>query len=83
MAPGGYIEMQEFEAWLESDDGSLTKDSSIVKWQTILDEASTKFGKILNVAKTLKGHMKEAGFKNVHDEVRKVVITLLIGIKHH
>jgi SAM-dependent methyltransferase len=60
--PGGYVEFQEPEAWIRSDDDSLEKADSTRQWQTLGVEASKTFKKELTMADTLKGRMVDAGF---------------------
>ena len=56
---------------LKSDDGSLTKDSAMVRLMDNLNLAAGKFGKLMNIAPTLKSAMEEAGFVKAVDEVYK------------
>ncbi|EEH16613.2 hypothetical protein PABG_06700 [Paracoccidioides brasiliensis Pb03] len=73
LKPGGWIEMQEYEAWVHSDDDpTLQKCPNTLRWQTLADEASIKFGKRLNSASEQKGNLIRAGFKNVEDDIYKV-----------
>lgn len=72
LKPGGWLEMQEFEVWIRSDDDTLKKAPSLIKLQELIDEASTKLGKQMNVAEQQKGKMSSAGFENVTDDVYKV-----------
>ncbi|KAL1998237.1 hypothetical protein VTN02DRAFT_6562 [Thermoascus thermophilus] len=74
LRPGGWVELQEYEAWIHSDDGTLEQAPTIVDWQLKLDDASRRFGKQFNVAGTLKQKMVDAGFVNVRDDVFKVPI---------
>ena len=65
--------MQEYEAWIYSDDDpALTRCPNTARWQELCDEASTKFGKQLNVASKQKEWMSDAGFEDVQDHVVKV-----------
>jgi hypothetical protein len=71
LKPGGWIEFDEFESWLKSDDGTLKDDSAISEWQRLMDEASSKFGRRLNIAETLEPKLKAAGFVDTHDDIYK------------
>lgn len=71
--PGGWIEMQEFEVWVKSDDDTLKKAPSLIQLQTLVDEASTKLGKQMNVATEQKQKLMDAGFEDVTDDVYKVL----------
>ena len=73
LKPGGWIEMQEYEAWLKSDDGSINRHGkTILEVQRLMDEASIKFGKRFNVAEQQKQYLIDAGFVDVHDDIYKV-----------
>ncbi|KIN05427.1 hypothetical protein OIDMADRAFT_25984 [Oidiodendron maius Zn] len=71
LKPGGWLEMQEFDVWFQSEEGQLPADSAIMEWQNYLDEASVMFGKKLNVAREMAPWMSEAGFEDVKEEVIK------------
>ena len=64
--------MTDFIAQAFSDDGSLERAPNVVDLARLLDEASVKFGKQLDVAPYYKKWMIEAGFHNVKEEVYKV-----------
>ncbi|RMJ22390.1 Methyltransferase [Aspergillus sp. HF37] len=70
--PGGWAEFVDFicQAW--SDDDSLKKAPNVVKWIKLLNEASDRFGKSMNVALRYKQWMIDAGFKDVREEAYKV-----------
>lgn len=72
LKPGGWIEWQEYETDVKSDDDSFPENSYILKYYRILNEAASKFGKKLNIAPILKPSIEEAGFINVVDKVYKV-----------
>ncbi|KAE8150574.1 S-adenosyl-L-methionine-dependent methyltransferase [Aspergillus avenaceus] len=72
--PGGWVEMQEYEAWIHSDDGTHEQATVIMEWQQKIDEASRKFGKKMNVAAQLKGWMEQVGFINVQDDTYKAPV---------
>lgn len=73
LKPGGWLEMQEYEAWISSeDDPELTKAPNVKHWQELVDEASSRFGKRMNVAQYQKQWIEEAGFEDVRDDIVKV-----------
>ncbi|KAH0545427.1 hypothetical protein FGG08_000428 [Glutinoglossum americanum] len=71
LKPGGWVEIDEAEAWAKSDDGSLTPQHAMVIWQGHLDEASTSIGRKLNIADTIKAKIEAAGFEDVKDDIYK------------
>jgi trans-aconitate methyltransferase len=74
LKPGGWLEMQEYETWAKSDDGTLENAKYLMEWQSKVDEAATLFGKKMNVAETHKQRLIDAGFVDVRDDVYKVII---------
>lgn len=70
LRPGGVVEMQEYEGWLfSSKDLSETSTS---KWQNLVNEASSKFGKELDMARKIKPLMEECGFVDVQERLVRV-----------
>ncbi|KKK21258.1 hypothetical protein ARAM_001265, partial [Aspergillus rambellii] len=69
--PGGWVEFQEHEAWINSDDGTHEHAHMLRDLQEKLDEASSKFGKKMNIASSLSGWLEGAGFTNVTADVYK------------
>jgi SAM-dependent methyltransferase len=69
---GGWLEFVDISTEAFSDDGSLDKAPNIVKWSSLISEASRKFGKEINIPYYSKQGMIDAGFKNVQHEVYKV-----------
>lgn len=73
---GGWVEIQEYEAWVKSDDGGMEKAVNVKQWQQQIDDASTQFGKKMNIAETLKDRLISQGFHEVHDDPYKVSMGL-------
>ncbi|KAF2732352.1 S-adenosyl-L-methionine-dependent methyltransferase [Polyplosphaeria fusca] len=75
LEPGsGWLEFQEPEAWVWSDDGSVAKAESLVQWQELCNSAAGKFGKELRVGAGLGERMRRAGFVDVRERVVKVPV---------
>jgi trans-aconitate methyltransferase len=73
LTPGGWCEVQEHEGWIFSDDDTMDRGGKETKrWLHLLDEATVKFGKQLNVAARQKQWMIDAGFVDVQDDIYKV-----------
>lgn len=73
LKPGAWIEMQEYEAWIKSDDDTMNQSGKwVTEWQQLLDEASIRFGKRFNVAEFQKQNLIDAGFVDVQDDIYKV-----------
>ncbi|KAK1993100.1 S-adenosyl-L-methionine-dependent methyltransferase [Colletotrichum falcatum] len=74
LKPGGWVEMQEYDAWIFSDDDSFDRAVWTKEWVNKLDEASKLYGKQINVAKHHKQWMIEAGFEDVQELVYRIPI---------
>jgi SAM-dependent methyltransferase len=72
LSPGGWIELQEFETWMFTDDNTFPEKSNLVHWLEELDRASKIYGAHMNVAELHGPRLKEAGFINVKDDVYKI-----------
>ncbi|KAJ5156584.1 hypothetical protein N7492_009387 [Penicillium capsulatum] len=72
LRPGGWIELQEFEVTLRSDDDSLQLAPTLREFLGRLHEASEEFQRPMNIAEGHRQRLIEAGFEDVYDEVYKV-----------
>ncbi|RMJ27592.1 Methyltransferase [Aspergillus sp. HF37] len=74
LKPGGWVEFVDFPAELFSDDESRQNAPNISEWCKLLDDASQKFGKDLNVTSKYKQWLIDAGFRNVKEDVYKIPV---------
>ncbi|KAL2208571.1 S-adenosyl-L-methionine-dependent methyltransferase [Sarocladium strictum] len=74
LKPGGWVEMQEYDAWIFSDDDSCSRAPWTMEWVDKLDGASKLFGKQINVAKNHRQWMIDAGFEEVQELVYRIPI---------
>ncbi|KAH6627362.1 S-adenosyl-L-methionine-dependent methyltransferase [Chaetomium tenue] len=74
LKPGGWCEMQEYDAWIFSDDDSYERAPWTREWVEKLDGASTMFGKTINVARKHKQWMIDAGFEDVVEKTIRIPI---------
>ncbi|KAL0944614.1 uncharacterized protein CTRU02_202501 [Colletotrichum truncatum] len=65
LAPGGYFEVQEYDLFPQSDDGTLKPESSLSKCVNLMYEASVIFGRPYQHIPPLVDMMKEVGFVDV------------------
>ncbi|OQE23218.1 hypothetical protein PENSTE_c009G01792 [Penicillium steckii] len=72
LRPGGWIELQEFEVTLKSDDDSLRLAPTLCEFLGQLHKASEAFHRPMNIAEGHRQRLIEAGFEDVRDEVYKV-----------
>lgn len=72
LRPGGWIEVQEFEAAVASDDGSHALAPTMVEWIEKVNDAARQFGKPMNIASQVQSWMESGGFVNVTDDIYKV-----------
>lgn len=70
LRPGGWIELQENDAWFQRMDGTNPENTN--QFLHLLDEAAIKRGCRINVAKEQKQHLIAAGFEDVYDVVYKL-----------
>jgi trans-aconitate methyltransferase len=72
LQPGGWLELQEHETEIMSDDGTHLQAKNFMLWQHKLNEASRVFGKPFTDYHHHKQRMEEAGFVDVVDDAYKV-----------
>ncbi|KAI5460200.1 S-adenosyl-L-methionine-dependent methyltransferase [Mariannaea sp. PMI_226] len=65
LTPGGYLELQEADITVKSDDGTLTTDNALVKVVHLLQEASTMFGRPYQDIPALADIMAKIGFADI------------------
>ncbi|EOD50623.1 putative methyltransferase domain-containing protein [Neofusicoccum parvum UCRNP2] len=63
--PGGWVEFQDYDTMLYSEDGSFGEKHDTYKWITTFIEASTAWGRDPSPGKHLEERAKAAGFVNV------------------
>ena len=63
--------MQETEAPIANDDGTMTPDDAVYKWTHLLLEASKRIGQSLDNPTKYAEWMREAGFVNVQHIIFK------------
>ena len=72
LKPGGWLETQEFDTDVRSDDGTHGLATNLASWLEELKGASERFGKPLKMAHQLKGWMEEVGFVDVEQKIVRV-----------
>lgn len=72
LRPGGWLQLADMAPEAFADDDTLKNAPYCVEWGKLIDEASIKLGKRLNVPHLYKEWMINAGFKNVKEGVDKV-----------
>ncbi|KAF4446193.1 hypothetical protein F53441_10169 [Fusarium austroafricanum] len=65
LTSGGYLELQEVDINIESDDGTLSPDNIMLKSLALLTEASIKFGRPYQNIPALADIMTKIGFVDV------------------
>ncbi|KAF2801932.1 S-adenosyl-L-methionine-dependent methyltransferase [Mytilinidion resinicola] len=71
LAPGGWIELDEFHVPLECDDGSAAADSAVLQWGVMGAEAVAKIGTDARAALRHGERLREVGFVEVHEQKMK------------
>ncbi|KAK7414827.1 hypothetical protein QQX98_006342 [Neonectria punicea] len=74
LAPGGYIELQAMRGQFVSDDGTSEKATNAQRWAAGLLDSSAKFGKPIDCVGDWKYKLDQAGFVDIHQEIRKAPI---------
>ncbi|KAJ5713635.1 uncharacterized protein N7483_010816 [Penicillium malachiteum] len=74
LRPGGWVEIQEFETLLTSDDNTHQHAPAVMEWLERLNVASKQFGKQINIATHIRPWMEAEGFANVTDDIYKCPI---------
>jgi hypothetical protein len=75
--PGGYIESQEFDLIIYSDDDTIPPNSAIEQWCSLLANGALSGGIQLRLKPTeLENAMKEAGFVDVKVQEFKLPVGL-------
>ncbi|KAK1759142.1 secondary metabolism regulator LAE1 [Echria macrotheca] len=72
LRPGGWVEFQDYEMMVRSDDGTLTEQSSTHKWIHLEVEATLRAGREPNPGPQLEGWVRDAGFVNITHRVFKL-----------
>ena len=73
LKPGGWVEMQEFQTAIYSDDDpSLSKAFNIKKLLFLCNYASEKMGRKFAIAQEQEQKLIESGFEDVHEDLYKV-----------
>ncbi|KAM3420373.1 hypothetical protein BST61_g3652 [Cercospora zeina] len=63
--PGGWLEQVEWSIQNRSADGSLSPDATLAKWSRYGIECGRRINKTFQIAETMAGLIKEAGFVDV------------------
>jgi SAM-dependent methyltransferase len=75
LKPGGWVEMQEFQSTIYSDDDPLLlKAPNTKKWSLSCCEAVEKAGFFGPIAEVQRQKLINAGFTDVHEDVYKVCL---------
>ncbi|KAI9754185.1 MAG: hypothetical protein M1815_005757 [Lichina confinis] len=81
--PGGWIEWQEYQTIARADDNSIPPNSAMLEWVKNLNEAAETFGKVMNVAPLIKGHVEDVGFTNVQEVIKKIPMSPWAKAPHY
>ncbi|KAG6114024.1 hypothetical protein E4U13_003539 [Claviceps humidiphila] len=74
LRPGGWIELQEYEATPMCDDGTMSDDDAVKHLYELVDKSFEKFGLKANLAPQLGTYLEKAGFEDIRCQVMKVPI---------
>ncbi|KAI9798954.1 MAG: hypothetical protein M1833_004307 [Piccolia ochrophora] len=71
LEPDGWLEIQDLTNGLRCDDGSLTKDSALYKWDQLMMQGANNLGRPVDVGPQYVSMMEEAGFVDVQCVMHK------------
>lgn len=72
--PGGWVELVDIPVRFFSDDGTLENAPNLKEWARLQVEASSKFGKNMDITLQYKQWLTDVGFKNVKEDAYKVCL---------
>ncbi len=74
LKPGGWVELQELHGEIMCDDKTMPEDDPLKYVYKLADEAFTKFGMNVKMAREMAPVLQDAGFVNIQCVARKVPI---------
>ncbi|TEA18275.1 Secondary metabolism regulator LAE1 [Colletotrichum sidae] len=74
LKPGGWIELQEMKWSFQCDDDTMGPDYALTKMMKLVWQGLAKFGIEKDVADTNPQRLKDAGFQNQVQDVKKVPV---------
>ncbi|KAK1494838.1 UMTA methyltransferase [Colletotrichum tamarilloi] len=83
LAPGGWVEFQDYDISIVSDDGTLTEKHHTSKWMSLLIEACVSVGRDPRPGPNIEGWVKDAGFVDVVHQRFKMPIGPWPKDPHH
>ena len=69
--PGGYMEIHDVDPSQSCDDGTVTEDSSSVRWSQLFYEGCEKAGRPIPPIDSYKVMMESAGFVDIKEQILK------------
>ena len=69
--PGGYMEIHDVDPGQSCDDGTVTEDSSSVRWSQLFYEGCEKAGRPIPPIDSYKVMMESAGFVDIKEQILK------------
>ncbi|KAH8721201.1 Secondary metabolism regulator LAE1 [Beauveria bassiana] len=70
--PGGWVELQDVDGVVHTDDNSVPKDWPLKRFTNLLVEAFAQFGTNVNAAESGREYLEEAGFVNIQHNYIKL-----------
>lgn len=72
MRPGGWIELQDVDGSVHSDDNSIPEDWPLKRFTEVLATAFEKFGTSAHASEQGEYYLREAGFVNIRHNTIKL-----------
>lgn len=70
--PGGFLELQETYAKICCDDNTLSPDSPMVGWFTLIEKAAAASGRAFEDCSKFKHQLANAGFEDIREKFFKL-----------
>jgi hypothetical protein len=74
LLPGGFLQVAEFSAHINTQKGSLPENSALARWGALFSEIGQKAGRTFQAGEKAHEFMAAAGFKNIETRIFKVPI---------
>lgn len=81
-APGGWVEFQDWDIHLYSEDGS-TKGTSIEQYHNAVIKGFTNAGYVISPGLRLEEWFREAGFQDIHIQKYRIPVGSWPKDKYH
>jgi len=72
LSPGGWVEFQDYDSWIYSDDGSIQEGDAVSMWEHVVFDAARRINKEPAPGPSLEKWVRDQGFINIQHRVFKI-----------